>query len=284
MKEGIYKELSNNAYHASEGLSSSRIKPALISTKMYKHSLNSPVKRTDDMDDGTLFHTLTLEPEKFEDSYLIKPEISKRSNAGKEAHALHEEECAEKCLISSTKDRIEAVKGMTSSVSLHPEIGAILNAKGNAEISAYAIDPDTGFLLKARADLLFEFGGKTYILDLKKCKDASFAGFRNAVQSYHYDLSAWYYIHVFRLAGIEVEGFFWAACEPREPYSCALYQADETRLQVGESKAKLALKRILDLKKEKRTIDLNNGKPCFVPASDWEIEKWCNNPEIIGDL
>ncbi len=281
MKEGIYTDLSNNAYHEGEGLSSSELKPALVSTKLYNYYQKNKKKSSEAMDEGTLFHTCVLEPEKFTKSYLLKPEISKRSKEGKEAHRMHEEECYTTGCISATSEVIDTVNGMANAVNLHPEIGAILLSKGKSEVSCYAKDPETGILLKARADWLFEVDGETYIFDLKKARHADILGFKRAVQDYHYDLSAFHYIYVFGLAGIDVKGFFWGACESTEPYSCALYQADETRMQVGESKFRLAMKRIVDLKNQKRQRDINNGKPLFVPAADWEVEKWCNNPEIL---
>ena len=71
IKPGWYKDIPNNDYHGGYGTSSSQLKTLLKQTGTHfdysqRHKTN---KETDNMALGTAFHTLTLEPEMFEQGF-----------------------------------------------------------------------------------------------------------------------------------------------------------------------------------------------------------------------
>lgn len=75
---GVYDDISNHDYHASNGVSSSKIKDAIISLQYYNGVHNTKeikVKRGVHFDVGDLTHTLTLQPELVELEYKKKPDM-----------------------------------------------------------------------------------------------------------------------------------------------------------------------------------------------------------------
>ncbi|EED9366264.1 exodeoxyribonuclease, partial [Salmonella enterica subsp. enterica] len=75
---GRYEGVHNAVYHAANGISSSMIKDARVSL-MYYHGRHvaRTIEReeTDALFFGTLVHALTLEPEKFDDEYVVFPGV-----------------------------------------------------------------------------------------------------------------------------------------------------------------------------------------------------------------
>ena len=75
---GVYDDISNHDYHASNGISSSKLKDACISLQYFDGVHNTKkveVKRGVHFDVGNLCHTLTLQPELVELEYKLKPDM-----------------------------------------------------------------------------------------------------------------------------------------------------------------------------------------------------------------
>lgn len=75
---GRYEGVPNDVYHAANGISSTMVKDARVSL-MYFHArhIDKTISResTDALSFGSLVHTLVLEPEKFDDEFVIFPGI-----------------------------------------------------------------------------------------------------------------------------------------------------------------------------------------------------------------
>ena len=84
MLPGIY-DISNEEYHASEGLSRSAIMELRRSPEHYyaKYVLNKKSEATDSMIIGNAVHSFILEPNKFSDEFAIMPNIDGRTTEGK---------------------------------------------------------------------------------------------------------------------------------------------------------------------------------------------------------
>ena len=81
MTPGIYDNMSNADYHASEGISSTGIKQVLRSPAHYKYS---SFETSEAMKFGTVAHKLALEPDDFENEFiLVPPEIPKNKGTKK---------------------------------------------------------------------------------------------------------------------------------------------------------------------------------------------------------
>jgi exodeoxyribonuclease VIII len=95
--------------------------------------------------------------------------------------------------------------------------GGLLRGGGDFEFSAYAEDPETGVLVRARADFMSDSG---WLVDLKKCQDASDEGCRKAIENYGYWQQDPFYLDTFALAGGEApRGFVFVFVEEEFPHA-----------------------------------------------------------------
>lgn len=184
---GIYKNLPNEHYHASKGLSNSQMEYLLppYCPKMYWYqNLSGKVQRknTGSFDLGTAVHTLVFEPNEFNKRFHCVLEIPKRnSNLGKTAYE-GMERAASGRIILDKEDR-ETVYWMAGNITSHSMWKSVKGDKsGCVEDSLAWHDPETGVLLRSRPD----FYTNDIIIDLKTTKDSSPEGFRRAVAEYSY--------------------------------------------------------------------------------------------------
>lgn len=225
---GFYpaEELSNERYHAGPGVSNSGLK--LIGDKTPFHFWGrylAPNRRqftsTAAMFVGTAFHAASLEPDKFEAEYVVADFKDRRAASYKK----WAEDQTKHILMRHEMDN---VRGMRRSLFSHPVAGGLLRGGGDFEFSAYAVDPETGVLVRARADFMSESG---WIVDLKKTQDASPAGCRKAIENYGYYQQDPFYIDVFEEAGGEpIQGFIFVFVEEEFPHAVnVVYLSEEDR-------------------------------------------------------
>lgn len=228
MQPGFYPadQLSNEAYHSGPGVSNSGLK--LIGDKTPFHFWGrylAPGRKhfqsTAAMFVGTAFHAASLEPDKFEAEYVVA-NFKDRRATGYKAWA---EDQTKHILMAS---EMSNVLGMRRSLFADPVAGGLLRGGGQFEFSAYAEDPETGLLLRARADFMSDSG---WIVDLKKCQDASDAGCRKAIASYGYWQQDPFYLDVFELAGGEPpRGFAFVFVEEEFPHAVnVVYLSEDDR-------------------------------------------------------
>lgn len=221
METGFYTsdELSNEQYHSGAGVSNSGLK--MIGSKTPYHfwanyidpdrvrSSSTPAQMI-----GTAIHAAALEPDKFDDEYIVAP-FKARNAAGYKAWAAEQK----KNIIMPAD--MDSVIGMRKSLHGHKTAGALLRSSGQFELSAYANDPETGVLCRARYDLLLDNG---WGVDLKKCQDASPSGAAKAVGNYgYYHQDAFYRMVHQWLTGEPLRGFAFIFVEEQPPHAVAVY-------------------------------------------------------------
>jgi hypothetical protein len=231
ISRGVYC-ISNREYHSSEGISKSGLDKIARSPAHYyqtyiagDHDEDTPALRF-----GALFHTLTLEPEQYNNLYVIEPEINKRTNAGKEEYAAFLAENAGKTII--TRDENSKAQAMADAVHSHPVARAMLQ-DGVAEYSYYWTDPLTGELCKCRPDF---FRADGIVTDLKSCCDASPEAFSKSIYNYRYYVQApWYMDGITQATGDAAKAFCFVCVEKDPPYAIAIYHASYNMLDLGRT-------------------------------------------------
>ena len=239
---GIYGWVSNYQYHTSPGVSNSDLKvlndetPADLKYKKDHPELYEP---TDAMMIGQAFHTLVLEPAKFNSRFAVLPrEINLRTKDGQQERDR---------LVSSGKllireAQLDDVKQMVLSTQNHPMAGPLLSRMGAVyESSIYWQDRQTKLLLKCKPDILiqnFGFDGNKYniIVDLKKCGagKANPKQFPREIYKYLYHQQAAMYLDGVSTAyGRRFEIFMFITCEDSPPYKCAVYMCDREMIDKG---------------------------------------------------
>lgn len=186
-KPGIYKNLSNEHYHASKGLSNSSMEYLLppYCPKMYWYQhLSGKVERksTDAFDLGTAVHTLVFETEEFKKRFHCVQEIPKRNTTiGKAAFTGMEKAAAGRAILDKVdQDTAYWMAGNITSHSMWKTVKGDLS--GCIEDSLAWVDQESGILLRSRPD----FYTDDIIIDLKTTKDSSPHAFQKAVSDYSY--------------------------------------------------------------------------------------------------
>jgi len=226
--------LSNEAYHAMDGLSSSNLKDLLKSPRHYQHRLKKGNQQTDARRIGTLTHTATLEPEVFKRTVRESPKFDKRTKAGKEAfHAFHASLPAGTQLLAP-KD-FDMVSAMAESVRSQADLTGI-----EAEVSGFCRLRDYGNVTaKIRPDAMLG----TTIMDLKTCKDCSERAVFYSIRDWKYHVSAAWYMMIANLLDREIDKFQWIFVEKTAPYGVRVYNAGINMLRQGQEECITALKR-----------------------------------------
>lgn len=223
-------------YHGSvESVSNSSLKHLLDSPAHYKLAQTSVHESTEAMTMGSLVHILTLQPELFNDEYVIYPGDS----AGKSRNKDYTE------MVSCNLDR--TVIDMPTFNIANRMVAVIRDAKykgrsiGNfideslKEVSIYVTEPTTGLRLRVRPDIYHP----EITFDLKTTAAQNMRKFcRDAVLKFHYDMQAYMYAFCRALYEGTSKGrpFVFVAAESAEPHSVFVANAGESFVENGAKK------------------------------------------------
>ena len=268
MKPGIYHGISNEAYHASPGISKSGLDDMDPPARYYGLHLdpNRPAReQTAAQRVGTLAHCAILEPEEFGKRYAVGPDCNRNNKAWKEWEA-------------SLPAGVEAIKPgeaatawkQRESVLKLPGMAEILG-DGVAEASAYWIDPYTGVLCRCRPD----FVHTDALIDLKTVGRGDTFGFSRQAPKLNYHVQdAFYSWGYARASGMLERDFWFLTVETEYPYLAARH-----RLPVEAKNEGLALVRIkLDTYAECLERNVWPGYPDEIQTVDWPA--WALTQEI----
>jgi hypothetical protein len=129
------------------------------------------------------------------------------------------------------QDAIETVERMVEAVREHPVAGRLFAEPGKAQVGMFG-----EFESCERKGLIDWLPATTpVIVDLKKCRDASKAGFRRQIGQLRYDVQAAYYRDLYRDITGETRAWQWICVEDQAPYAVAVYQLDTESLDKGSS-------------------------------------------------
>ena len=143
----------------------------------------------------------------------------------KEARAWRDEQ-AERGVTVFKHDAIETVERMVESVRKHPVASRLFGEPGRAQVGMFG-----EFDSCERKGLIDWLPNTTpVIVDLKKTRDASRAGFRRQIGQLRYDVQAAYYRDLYRDITGETRAFQWVCVEDQAPYAVAVYQLDTESL------------------------------------------------------
>ena len=221
---GFYEDMPNDSYHKSEGVSKSGLDLIDRSPAHYKW----PKKRTStrNMEVGTAIHAAILEPERFDKEYVIV-DCDKR-NVKEYKEAVKANPFGAEMTLS--KPESINVLGMREAVHSNVEVMQFLSAPGKAELSAFATDPETGIILRARYDWITDDG---VVVDVKKTQDLR--KFGRSVSDYRYHVQEAVYRYVYKLiTGEDLKAFYFLAVEEESPHSNEMFLLDDEAQEIGE--------------------------------------------------
>lgn len=235
---GLVPDLTNEAYQASPGFSSSALRDFAQSPAHYFGRWRDPsrprqVERLGGQLEGELAHCSSFEPDEFDVRYVTLPADAPARPTARQLKASKKS--------YSTLDAIDFWRGMDGanphavafikppqreaamrqgeSVRRLPEVREAMTS-GYPEISAYWIDPETGIYCRCRPDWTYRVHSSACIpFDLKTYDDASAAAFRRQILRKGYHLQdAHYSAGMAAAAELEVLAFVFIAVETSWPY------------------------------------------------------------------
>lgn len=238
----LIQGMSNDEYHARPEYSSSQLKDLLRSAAhFYSNNILKEVERETKaaMNFGTLAHTLFLEPEQFENEFVVAPKFERRTKAGKEEALAWEQANQGKILVDA--EQVEAAKRIVINLQKLSSYADMQNNYGMAEASIFFTDPVYDLPLRIRPDWhiapckAFPNG---LILDLKTTTDARAHAFSKKCSDFGYDLSASMYREGFQqyYQTEQKPDFVLLVAESSIPFNVKQYKASDLFLSVGDTR------------------------------------------------
>lgn len=225
-KPCLVEGMSNDEYHAHQGISNSGLKLIEASPAHYAASC---FETTRAMEIGTAIHCAILEPERFASDYILIPEVKDRRQP--EYKSAVKNVGSERVLVGK---EVENVLGMVDSIYSSEYLRQQLSVPAWRELSVFAIDPATGELCKCRFDFLSH---ALVAIDLKKTQDARADAFSRAIYNYAYHQQHAFYCDVFFWAtGVQLETFKFLAIEEKPPHGRKLYRLGDESIEAGRNK------------------------------------------------
>lgn len=231
-KAGIYYDLSNEEYHNDPAVSNSDIKKILKSPLEYwTHSWmnkNRPKRNiTPAMTLGSALHCFILERDKFFDEYVVLPnkleidsefyDIESKRNDFDQNYQLPKTKTAKTFRYTGSKQVIKQddfckIKDMSEYLGQLPIVNKIFT-NGNAEVSVFWEDEETGLMCKCRPDYLT----KSYIADYKSI--LSIDQIKSNIYSGDYHIQHAFYVEgIKKAAGCDHFDFFFVFQQKDSPY------------------------------------------------------------------
>lgn len=238
----LIEHMSNEEYHASPEFSSSQLKDILRSSAhFYSNNILKENERESKkhFDFGTLAHTLFLEPEQFENEFVIGPKFDRRTKEGKAEAAAWEAANQGKIIID--QEMLEGATRIAENLRSLSSYQIMQNNPGMAEASIFYTDPIYDLNLRVRPDYHIipcdEFPNGL-ILDVKTTTDARPFKFSKSCADFGYDISAAMYREGFQqyYKTEEKPEFFFLVGESSAPFLGKQYRASSLFLSIGDQR------------------------------------------------
>lgn len=247
---GIVRSMSNEAYHASEGLNNSTLS-SMTDSPAHCYALHIDPARpkreaTPAMLAGTLAHCAILEPDELPSRYYIRPDgIDGRTKEGKALLAL-----IPPSLTVITTAQFDTAQAQRRAIMTTPELLQVFST-GAAEQSVFWRDQATHLLCKCRPDWVHTLpDGRVILVDVKTTTDASPGAFAKTVWNYGYHRQAAHYSTGWEAAtGQEVAAFVFAVVTNGYPILAAAHMLDEDYQRLGADECRKLIDAYADCKR-----------------------------------
>jgi len=195
--------LSNEEYHARDGVSASQLK-LLEESPIHFENRHLFKWSSASFSLGSLVHKMILEPETLHDEYIKEDfegaDLNKNSKTYKDAKALFMDEAEGKEVVAA--DVWAVAERMAENVLA---IAGGLLQNGVAEQSFFIDDDLYGITRKCRPDYYREDIG--VVIDVKTTRDSKDYEFSKSIHEYGYHRQAAWYLDTLTLAGLKAERF-----------------------------------------------------------------------------
>ena len=230
-KVGVYEDIPYEEYASIPAYRSHDLTTVIRCPYKWKHEL--PMKESPALIEGRLQHTLFLEIDKFDDEFVIEPNVDRRTKAGKEEYEDFK---------ASIGDRSPVKQDMYDVCMERRSIVEEYVPRETDKVELTLCFHWRSHPFKARMDW---YDGEN-VWDLKTARDASPRGFKSAINNFNYHMQAALYLDAAKALGMTANQFMFLAQEKAHPYPFAVYTLSEEAIDYGIARNEQALKTIID--------------------------------------
>ena len=280
-KPGIYPDLTMEEYHSAVAISSTAVRKAMRSIDHLNAYLSEDHKSTAAQELGTAIHSAVLEPDDFKRIYIdSKPPVdvgemyyrhrqtaellAKGKDVPRAAEAMGVKEATaskyaklkevQKLRVhylrhppesapNISNDDLGRAMGAASAVLTHPTASKII-ASGNAEISHFWRDEETGLVCRCRPDSKIDDG---ILVDLKSTTDARPRACQREIFKWGYHVQAAFYLDgVSATERSPFDRFVFIFVETKAPYGVRVYELSAEAIQRGRDEYRATLAAIAE--------------------------------------
>jgi len=258
IKPGVY-DMPDEQYFDFPAFSNSDLKLIARSPAHYwaakRDPDREPEKDTPAKRDGKALHCAILEPDAFKERYITAPANAPRKPTTAQINAKNpseatmesiefwtefEERAAGRIMLLS--DEYRNYMKISDVVRSHPELSVIMK-DGLAEKCVFAVDPETGLLVKCKTDYFRAIQKLSIITDLKSTEDARPFQFQRDSYKYGYFQQSAFYSDVWKWSGVvdQIDSWIIAAVEKKTPYAVKIYEVSGADMEFGRKQYRKAL-------------------------------------------
>lgn len=221
--------MTEKEYRQHPAISRSELWRIRESPQKFKYYKENPTEPTPSLLFGQVFHKMLLEPDTFNDEFVVAPEANRRTKEGKQMWEAFVTDHPQQTII--TAEMYSQAKEMCEAVKREPLAVKLLN--GVTEVPFFWTDEMTGEDCKCRVDVLNTAYSQPIVVDVKTTTDASTEAFIRSAINYGYDFQAAMYSDGVEKNIGKKPLFVFIAVEKEPPYAVNILQADELLLRRG---------------------------------------------------
>ena len=232
--------MSNAEYRKKEGISASDLKRMVKSMALWKYEKDHPDENDNEVFQfGRAYHKLMLEPDDFDNEFVVSPKFDRRTKEGKAAYEEFVKESEGKEVI--TEETYQKLLEMQIALYNTPFVKLLI--KGEHEKSFFWTDEKSGVPCKCRPDSFGEIKGNYVCIDLKTTQNAETQAFMRDAIKYGYDIQAAHYCEGLEIHYKKPFKFIFIAQEKTAPYLVNVLEADAYFMAAGKEVKDVLLER-----------------------------------------
>lgn len=222
--------MTEQEYRQHEGVSRSQLwRLHDGSPEKFKYQEEHPEEPTPALIFGQMVHKLVLEPETFENEFVIMPECDRRTKEGKAQWFDFLQGAGDRTPIKA--EDYEKALGMRNALMENDLIAKLLS--GKHEVPLFWTDELTGEVCKVRLDCFTPLSNGAVVIDYKTTSDASTESFMRSAINYGYDFQAAMYSEAVKRTMNKDVVFYFIAQEKEPPYAFNVLAADDRLVRRG---------------------------------------------------
>lgn len=218
-------------YDNAEGIRRSDLWLINKSPMHFKYKMDTGREPTPALQFGAAVHSFILEPDMFDQTYVVAPEVNRRTKAGREDWESFVQLCEDNERQIITREDLIKIQDMAAALEENALAGVLLSGKHEQEY--YWTDDLTGEKCKCKVDCVTEYEGKPYIVDYKTTDSCEDGHFERAARKYGYQFQAGMYCEGLFQNTFDVHGFAFVAQEKTAPYASRVYICSEDWIKRG---------------------------------------------------